>query len=321
MNVALIGAGKIGKIRADIIRQSESQLIAIYDNNPIAAMRLGLPPISLSDLFKCQDIQAVVIATPTKFHMPLAIEALKSGKHVLCEKPLGRTVSEAKAILLEVLPSQILHSGFNYRHLSHVKRAKSIIDSGVLGDLMFLRSRFGNGGRPNYEREWCTQKDLGGGGVMIEQAIHVFDLIPFLFGRPSRILATTDRCYHKLDTEDNIFCLVETNNGVANIHVSWTQWTNLFEIEIFGTKGYLRLTGRDGSYGQPKLIHGIKNDDHSRPYEYQIELPDENSWALDWAEFEQEVERGKNKGDNGLIAQQMVEAAYESNKRSEWVYL
>ena len=315
MNVALIGAGKIGKIRADIIRQSESRLVATYDIDP---NKRSFP---LDYILGRQDIQAVVIATPTKFHMPLAIQALKSGKHVLCEKPLGRTVAEAETILQTVLPGQILHSGFNYRHLSHVKRAKSIIDSGVLGDLMFFRSRFGNGGRPHYEQEWCTQKDLGGGGVTIEQAIHVFDLVPFLFDKPTRILAVMDRCYHKLDTEDNLFCLVETNSGTASIHVSWTQWTNLFEIEIFGMKGYLRLTGRDGSYGQPKLIHGIKNADHSRPYEYEIELPDENSWALDWAEFEQEVERGKNKGDNGLLAQQMVEAAYESNKRSEWIYL
>jgi predicted dehydrogenase len=317
MNVALIGAGKIGRIRAEVIRQSESRLVAVHDANDIAAAKLGLP-VSLDFIMTAKDINAVVICTPTKYHMPIAVSALHAGKHVLCEKPLGRTLQEAKLVVQNVLPGQILHSGFNYRHLSHVKRAKKIIESGVLGDLMFFRSRFGNGGRPGYGKEWCTQKDLGGGGVTIEQAIHVFDLISFLFGDPERIVANMDLCYHGFpDTEDNVFCMIKTSGGTATVHVSWTQWTNLFEVEIFGTEGYLRLEGRDGSYGPPRLYHGIRNDDHTRPFEHEIDLPDESSWALDWAEFEQEVESGIN-GAYGLMAQRMVEAAYKSVDKG-WV--
>jgi predicted dehydrogenase len=132
-----------------------------------------------------------------------------------------------------------------------------------------------------------------------------------------------DLCYHHFtNTEDNVFCLMETPNGIAEMHTSWTQWVNIFEVEIFGSGGYLRLSGRDGSYGPPKLCYGIKNADHSRPVEHEIAFTeDQDSWTLDWAEFESEIENGQETGSAsaGLRAQRVVAAAYESARLDRWV--
>lgn len=317
INVAIIGMGAIGNIRADIIQRSKkSQLVARSD------IDLSKSTATVQQILDDNKIDAVVIATPTKYHLPLVHSALQAGKHVLCEKPLGRTVNEAEKMLEVVQPGKILHVGFNYRHLAHVQFAKKLIKLNFLGDLMFFRCKFGNGGRPNYQQAWCTQKDLSGGGVVIEQAIHVFDLVSFLFGRPYAVVASTNLCFHDFpDTEDNVFCMIKTSSGMAAIHVSWTQWHNIFELEIFGTRGYVRLTGRDGSYGPPRLFYGVKNDDHSRPEEREIvELLDKrSSWELDWAEFEDEIELGKNILINRFVAQQVVEAVYESAKSNEWI--
>ena len=311
IRVGIIGYGRIGRIRADVIRSSEKSCVACIGD---AKFDCDTVDYIMND----PSINAVVIATPTKYHMSLAIEALKAGKHVLCEKPLGRNLKEAESIFRAVPAGQVLHLGFNYRHLAHVRKAKEMIESGYIGTPMFFRSRFGNGGRPDYHKEWCTQKEQGG-GVVIEQAIHIFDLVSFLFDEPKYITAITCNLYHDLDTEDNLFCTIETLIGIAQIHVSWTQWVNLFEVEIFGTKGYIKLLGRDGSYGQPRLFYGTRNQDHSRPIENEIGFNTEDSWTLDWAEFESEIEKKVYDVSPGLKAQRIVDAAYESAECGSWI--
>lgn len=332
LSVAIIGAGRIGQIRAGVIQRSDrSRLVAIADTFRARAEKLAEgSSIEVSTdwepIVARRDVDAVVVCTPTKFHSQVTIGALQAGKHVLCEKPLGRDVHEARDMFETARESRrLLKTGFNYRHMAHVRKAKELLNAQSLGALHFLRCRYGHGGRPGYEKEWCTDADLSGGGVLLEQGIHIFDLVRHLLGEPSQIVAQTRRCFWDFPAvEDNGFCILETLGGhVAQIHVSWTQWVNVFELEIFGREGYLRLEGRDGHYGPQRLIYGRRNAEHSRPKEelFDFVAPDD-SWAREWCEFESAIEdRSETMASaaDGLRAQQLVEAAYHSASQQSWV--
>ncbi len=322
INVALVGAGRVGTIRADRIRLSAiSRLVGVYDSDTNRAEKLG-PVLTLEQILQREDIAAVVVSVPTKDHATITNAALRAGKHVLCEKPLGMNPTEAAdTIRIARENNRVLHVGFDYRHMAHVKFAKQMIGEGAIGEPIFFRCRYGHGGRVGYEKEWCTQREMGG-GALIEQGIHILDLVRHLFGEPTRVMCQNACYFHKLkNTEDNTFLLLGTDVGFAQIHISWTQWKNLFEVEIFGTDGYIRFEGRGGYYGPLKLTLAHRRKDHGAPLEtvYDFfELGD--SWAGDWQEFEREMQGEKTTGvDNALRAQILVNAAYRSAETNSWV--
>ena len=333
LSVAIVGAGRIGQIRAGVVLRSDLAVVAaIADTDLARAENLahGTPAEVYSDwrsIVARDDIDALIVSTPTKFHAGITIAALEAGKHVLCEKPLGRNMDEAQRMFDAACASdRVLKTGFNYRHMSHVRKAKELLDRQVLGPLHFLRCRYGHGGRPGYEREWCTDGDLSGGGVLLEQGIHIFDLVRHLLGEPSELVAQTQRFYWNFPhVEDNGFCVIRTASGqVAQIHVSWTQWVNIFELEVFGREGYLRLEGRDGHYGPQRLIWGKRRPDHGRPGEERFEFAPDDSWTREWDEFYTAIHERKQltgSASDGLRAQQMIEAAYNSVSRQSWVLI
>jgi predicted dehydrogenase len=124
--------------------------------------------------------------------------------------------------------------------------------------------------------------------------------------------------------EDNSFLLFKTAVGqVAQIHVSWTQWVNIFLFEIFGRDGYLRLTGRDGHYGPQKLVWGRRQLNHGRPDEQSFDFePPDDSWVREWSEFCDAIKTGckpQGSAEDGLRALQLIEGAYRSARNNEWI--
>jgi len=332
LGVALVGAGRVGGIRAGVVRNSidaRLRVVADVERGRAEALAQVAGAEALADWRAAvahRDVAIVIVATPTKFHREIAIASLEAGKHVLCEKPLGRSAEEAEEMVEAAQRAQrILWTGFNYRYLAHVRKAKELIMAGKLGPLYFLRSRYGHGGRPSYETAWCTDAELSGGGVLQEQGIHILDQVRFLLGEPLQILAQVQRYFWNFPAvEDNCFCLVKTKAGqIAQLHVSWTQWINVLEMEIYGRDGYLRLEGRDGYYGPPRLIWGSRKPDHSRPSEEHFQFPAvDDSWEREWCEFLNCVRAETNlsaNGLDGLRAQQMVDAAYRSARSQSWV--
>jgi predicted dehydrogenase len=333
LSVAIIGAGRVGQIRADVLRRSDrAKLTVIADTEYARAADLAHGMVDVSSDWRSviarSDIDAVVVSTPTKFHAEITVAALKAGKHVLCEKPLGRNMGEATNMFDAARESGcILKTGFNYRHMGHVRKAKELLDVHALGPLHFLRCRYGHGGRPGYEKEWCTDADLSGGGVLLEQGVHIFDLVRYFLGEPSQLVAQAQRLYWNFPAvEDNGFCLMQTMGGqVAQIHVSWTQWVNVFELEVFGRDGYLRLQGRDGHYGPQRLTWGQRQPDHSRPKEelFEFVTPDD-SWIREWNTFHAAIEQADEPtggASDGLRAQQLIEAAYQSAAQQSWILI
>lgn len=332
LSVAVIGAGNIGKLRAQVIQRSrDSRVLVVADVDQTRAMTLAtqIGVHGTSDwrtAVRDPQVDAVVVCTPTKFHGDATIQALQAGKHVLCEKPLARSVSEAEDIVKTAETHQrVLKTGFNYRYMDNVRKAKELIDGNALGPLYFLRCRYGHGGRPGYEKEWCTDLDISGGGVLLEQGIHILDLVRYLLGEPARVTASTSRFFWNLpDVEDNCFVEIQTTESqTAQIHVSWTQWINILSLEIFGRDGYLNLSGRDGHYGPQRLVWGRRQANHGRPAEEVFEFPLLNaSWENEWLEFTDAIKSGRQPMGNpidSLRALQLVEAAYESSHRQAWV--
>lgn len=330
ISVGIVGAGRIGSVRASVVcRSASSALAGIADVKVEHANQLarasGIEGTSTwQELVTCPAIDAVVVATPTDSHFEIATAALKAGKHVLCEKPLATSALQASEMVDEAKRRHlVLKTGFNYRHMDHVRAAKELLDRGDLGPVYLLRCSFGHGGRPGYEKEWYNNAALG--GVALEQGIHVFDLVRYLLDEPIEVLAVTPRFFWKFDKcEDNAFCLLRTCRAqIAQIHVSWTQWRNALRLEMFGRDGYLTLEGRDGHYGTQRLTFGRRREDHSRPDEQTHEFgPTDGSWRAEWREFVSAIEENRDpvgSGFDGLRAQQIVESAYDSAARHEWV--
>jgi predicted dehydrogenase len=330
--VAIIGAGNVGGIRGRVIQGSpDARVTVVADVDPAHAQRLADSigcdaTIDWQRAIQSREVDLVVVCTPTKFHAEAALAALRSGKHVLCEKPLARSPAEAEEVVEAAETRRlILKTGFNYRHMGHVRKAKELIDKDLLGPLYCLRCRYGHGGRPGYEKHWCTDQDLSGGGVLLEQGIHVIDLVRYLLDEPTQVLAETSRFFWNFpEVEDNCFLLLKTRHSrTAQIHVSWTQWVNIFSLEIFGRDGYLHLTGRDGHYGPQRLVWGKRQPSHSRPVEEVFEFPSaDDSWSREWDEFIVAIQTGREPmgcGTDSMRALRLIDAAYESSRQQRWV--
>jgi predicted dehydrogenase len=282
-NIAIIGCGLVGGKRATALEHfPDCRLELAYDidgeRKKEFVKKYGcLPAQSHEEIFSNGKIDIVIVSTINKFLVPLSIEALRTDKHVLCEKPPGRNLEEAKDLYQVATKSKRkLKIGFNHRHHPGVRKAKDLVDAGEIGEIYYIRTRYGHGGRLGYEKEWRANIDLSGGGELIDQGIHVLDLLNWFIGDFSEVFSYSTTYFWKTDQgqdqdlvrtwEDNVFALLKTPNGkVAFLHASCTQWKNLFSFEIFGRDGYLVVEGLGGSYGQEtlkigkrKLVNGYK---------------------------------------------------------------
>lgn len=332
LSVAIVGAGGIGRIRAQsVLESNQGRVLRVADvdrgrASELAALCSAAASVEWREAVSDPGVDAVIVSTPTKFHAEIAIQALEGGKHVLCEKPLARTVEESRRMVEAARRNKrVLMTGFNYRQMGHVRKAQELLKSGAIGPACFLRCRYGHGGRPRYEEHWCTDLDLSGGGVLQEQGIHMVDLVRVFLGEPARVLAETRRYFWNFpEVEDNCFCLFEAPGGrLAQVHTSWTQWKNILEIEIFGRDGYLRLEGRDGHYGPQRLTWGKRQPSHGRPVEETFTFEGmESSWNCEWREFLGLVKAGAFSSEvarQGLETQRLVEAAYRSAREHAWI--
>lgn len=212
------------------------------------------------------DFDAVLIATPHKFHTSLTEQALNSGKHVLCEKPGAiSSIQIKKNMELAKKKGLTYMIGYNYRFHDGFIKAKRLFDKGEIGKLVFIRATHGFGGRPGYEKEWRINKEMGGGGHLHDQGVHMIDMARSFMGKIVKVEGMRSDMFWGAGTEDNGFVLLKNKDGViASIHSSLTQWKRKHTFEIYGTKGYLIVEGLGMRYGEPeKLIVGkrTKNPD------------------------------------------------------------
>ena len=324
MNIGIIGCGLIGKKRALNI-DPEDKITAVCDINKSSAKELG-------DLYKCKSfnnwkklitdksIEVVVVATTHNLLAEITLSAIKNGKHVLVEKPAARNADELEKVLKELKKKKVIVKvGFNHRFHPAMRKAKEIIDEGHIGNLMFVRGRYGHGGRVGYDKEWRAKPKISGGGELLDQGMHLIDLSRWYMGDFSKARGITKTYFWDMKVEDNAFMLLETKKKqVAQLHVSWTEWKNTFSLEIYGKTGKIAIDGLGKSYGTEKLTYYKMSKKMGPPETTVLEFPGEDtSWKDEWRDFKEAIKSGKEPCGNlkdAYEALKIVKEIYKENK-------
>jgi predicted dehydrogenase len=320
-SVGIIGCGLIGNKRAKALG-ARGSLIACADIDFEKAKKLAgyynaKPFSNWQKLIKLADLDIIIISTLHDTLAEITFAAMQAGKHVLVEKPAARSANELKKVLAESNNSNLkIRVGFNHRYHPALLKAKEIIDSNDLGDLMFLRARYGHGARIGYDKEWRANPKLSGGGELIDQGPHLIDLSRWFLGDFSHVQGFAHTFYWDMPVDDNGFMLLKnTKNQVAFLHASCTEWKNLFSMEIYGKKGKLDISGLGGSYGVEKITHYHMLPEMGPPETKAWEYPmGDNSWSLEMNEFYEDISLNREPS-AGLID------AYEALKIIQNIYL
>ncbi|MDR3205154.1 MAG: Gfo/Idh/MocA family oxidoreductase [Deltaproteobacteria bacterium] len=297
MKIGLIGCGLIGLKRAEASRTLGLEVVAAADLFLEKASSLcsrfgGLAYTDYREVLS-SEAQIVNVAVTHDRLAFLALEALKAGKHVLLEKPGGRCALELAPVVKEASEKRLLvKAGYNHRFHPALNKAREIVDKGAIGPLLYIRGRYGHGGRLGYEKEWRMDKDIVGGGELIDQGSHLIDLARWFLGDFSSISGSLPTYYWPAQVEDNAFMLLTAKNGAnAFLHASWTEWKNLFSFEITGRDGKLSIEGLGGSYGLEQLTYYKMLEGLGPPETviWQYPFPD-NSWTLELKELVEAIE-------------------------------
>jgi predicted dehydrogenase len=324
MNYAIIGCGLIGKKRLAGLPPGSTLAIAC-DTNRSRAEELvkiagtGRAVADFKQAVTDPGVDAVIVATINSALAEVSAAAIRAGKQVIVEKPAGISVDQIdELIALEKKHGVCVRVGFNHRYHPALIKAREIFGSGVMGEMMFVRGRYGHGGRVGYDQEWRANPKLSGGGELIDQGIHLIDLAGWFLGEFKKIEGHATTYFWKMPVDDNAFLSLRTaKNQTAWLHVSCTEWKNLFSFEIYGRNTKLHIEGLGGSYGVEKLFHYQMKPEMGIPDTkvYEFPGPDE-SWKIEMIGFEEDI-RLKRKSDAGLAearsALQIVEAIYQKS--------
>jgi predicted dehydrogenase len=323
LKVAIAGCGLIGHKRAAAL--GGDRLVACFDPDENAATAMaeahGVAAVKSLDELLAHDLDAVVVATPHDRLAETAIAALRSGVHVLVEKPAGIGRTEVDAVDAAARDAdRVVKVGFNHRFAPGIARAVAEARSGRFGEVMFARARYGHGGRIGYEQEWRLDPARSGGGELVDQGMHLIDLFHWLLGPLPLHSALLRTHFWDAPVEDNaVFTLADAGDGPwASAHVTWTEWKNLFSLEIYCRTGKLQVDGLTGSYGPQRLaIHAMKPE-LGPPESELIEYPaDDVSWEAEWEDFRAALGGGTPNGDLGdaRYAWGIIEEAYARHRR------
>lgn len=261
VNVGIIGFGKMGRIRAEAVtRHDGGRVVAVAEPGVPGDMDTGVTVYRDSDaLLADTRLDAVVICTPNYLNKPLTIQALEAGKHAFCEKPPALCASDVEEICeVERRTGLKVMYGFNHRHHGSIRKAKALLDSGAYGRLLWMRGRYGKSVDANFYQTWRAKRELAGGGILIDQGIHMLDLFLLMAGRFDEVHAYVSNLYWNLDVEDNVFAILRNRDGViASLHSTMTQWRHLFSFEMFLERGYMVINGlltSSRKYGEENLV-------------------------------------------------------------------
>jgi len=261
LRTAIVGCGLIGQKRAHAL--GNARLVYTVDTNLARAQHLAaqypgcIAATDWRDIVIRDDVDLVIVATTNDALAPVTLAAVQNGKHVLVEKPAARSTRELAPVVEATKAAGVtVKVGFNHRFHPALRKAREIVDSGALGPLMYVRGRYGHGGRLGYEREWRADPVLSGGGEMLDQGIHLIDLARWFLGDFNEVSGLTATFFWQMPVEDNGFALLRTAGGqVAWLHASCSEWKNMFSFEIYGRDGKLQIDGLGGSYGVERLAY------------------------------------------------------------------
>jgi len=323
LGVAIIGCGVIGQKRAKAL--AGARLVACADINLQRAAQLARNASGCETatdwraVVAREDVDVAVIATPHNALVEITVAAVKADKHVLVEKPAARHVSELQPLVALLAKKNVLvRVGFNHRYHRAFRQARQIVDSRVLGPLMFLRARYGHGGRIGYEKEWRAKPELSGGGELIDQGVHLIDLARWFLGDFSKVDGFAHTYFWDMRVDDNAFLLLKTKQEqVAFLHASCTEWKNTFSFELYGRDGKLQVDGLGGSYGVERLAYyrmlPMMGPPETTVWEYPMS---DDSWEVEMAEFLDDIRFNRKPASSlqdAVAALEIVEQIYRAS--------
>ncbi len=323
LRVAIAGCGLIGAKRAEALRPQD-ELVGCFDARADAARELALAHdaatcASLDELLALRP-DVVVVAVSHDGLAEIAEQALEAGAHVLVEKPAGLGVAQVDRLrALERRTGRRVKVGFNHRFFPGIARAAAEVHSGAHGDLLHVRARYGHGGRVGYDREWRADPARSGGGELIDQGMHLLDLTHWIAGPLPLHSALLRTHFWDTPVEDNAALLLgdaATRTGPwAMLHVTWTEWKNLFALEVYCRTAKLQVDGLVRSYGAQRLTIYRMRPELGPPDVEEIVYPaGDGSWAAEWVHFAEVLESGQGALlgdlDAARYAWSQVEAAY-----------
>jgi len=322
---AIIGYGYMGEIRRAVVERTPGlELLGIYDTN--CAVKAQLPQDrhfeSIEELLQNKP-DIVFVCTPNAYSPDICVKCLNAGIHVFCEKPPGRNVGDIQNIRKAEKSGLKLMFGFNHRWHPGIIKAKVIIDSGRMGRLINMRGLYGKSGGVKFKQSWRNDKSISGGGILLDQGIHMLDLFRHFSGDFSDVRCFASKSFWNMNVEDNAYVILKGAHGVdAVMHSSATFWKHTFRIDITLEGGYVVVEGllsKTGSYGREQLIVAKRQFEDEA---YAVGNPSEEityfdrdlSWDLEVQEFVKYIREDKPvmnaSSEDALKAMQIIEKAY-----------
>ena len=324
LKIGIAGYGVVGKKRKKILNNIPGlKVLAISDKNP--KNRIKSKNIKFFNnykkLFK-EDLDIIFVSLPNKYAADATIKALKKNIHVFCEKPPARNINELQKVLKTYEKKKNktkLKYGFNHRYHDSIILAKKIINSKKYGNLINLKGLYGKSKIITFAGQWRSKKAIAGGGILLDQGIHMLDIMRLFCGEFKEIKSLVNNNYWKHDVEDNAYIIMRSKkNIVAMVHSTATQWQHQFRIEITLEKAQINLSGiLSGSktYGNEKIeIHPkfLKNKKST-----QIKFKKDLSWKREVNDYINCVKFNKRIS-NGTIydsvkVMKMIDRVYKSD--------
>lgn len=262
LRVGICGFGKMGQIRAAAIERMPAlaRVTKVFD------VAYPSPPAyptasSIDEIVLDPAIDAVFVCLPNFLNMATTLAALRAGKHVFCEKPPAFNADEIRTIRqAERVSGRVLMYGFNHRQHEAIVAMDDLLRSGRYGRVLWMRGRYGKSVDAEYLTGWRADPALAGGGILLDQGIHMLDLMLHLGGQPfDEVHALVSNLYWNTPgIEDNVFAILRNRRTglCASLHSTMTQWRHLFSLEVFLERGYMVLNGLktgSGTYGDEVL--------------------------------------------------------------------
>jgi predicted dehydrogenase len=261
----------------------------------------------------------VVVATPHNALAEITAAAVERGRNVLVEKPAARFAAEIEPVAeLARAHGVQVRIGFNHRCHRALRKAHQLVAAGELGELMFLRARYGHGGRIGYDREWRADPKLSGGGELIDQGAHLIDLARWFLGDFPVVQGFAHTYYWNMPVDDNAFMILRTgDNKTAFLHASCSEWKNTFSLEIYGRAGKIDISGLGGSYGIERIAFYRMLPQMGPPETTIWEYPmADDSWAFEFAAFVDDIRAKRAPGPgvaDAVAVLRIIEQVYKDS--------
>ncbi|RJQ53516.1 MAG: gfo/Idh/MocA family oxidoreductase [Desulfobacteraceae bacterium] len=335
MKSVIVGYGYMGDIRRRVVDSlPELELAAVCD--PVASNETtGLDCPHYEDYRQAIDRErpeVVFVCTPNRFIPDVAVYALERGCHIFCEKPPGRNLADIKRIQKAERTRGGLKVmfGFNHRHHPAIIEAKSIVNAGRMGRIMWMRGVYGKSGGPgrDFETSWRNDPEMSGGGILLDQGIHMLDLFRFFCGDFQEVNGMLATSFWNIPVEDNAFVFLRNRQSqMAQLHSSATLWKHIFRLEIGLEGGYLVAQGllsKTGSYGREHLVIGRRPESNEfsavgNPREETVYYDKDLSWELQVRELirciREDLPVADSSSTDALRVMEIVDTVYRQSKQ------